>query len=68
MKGFLPILISIRRAFGRNDWDIHLSRRLARIHCDAPISCLLYLEEAHEKVKRRFEELGTGKFAKLSAR
>lgn len=39
---------------------LHLSRKLAQIHCEAPISCSLdkaIWQMNHEKVKRRFEEL-----------
>ncbi|HEU5141133.1 MAG TPA: 5'-3' exonuclease H3TH domain-containing protein [Bacillales bacterium] len=58
----------VRKKIEENLDMLHLSRKLAEIHCEAPITCSL--EEAiwkmnHEKVKRRFEELEFQKLMKL---
>lgn len=49
-----------RKKIEENLEMLHLSRKLARIHCEAPITCSL--DEAawqmnHEQVRKRFEEL-----------
>lgn len=58
----------VRKKIEENLDMMHLSRKLAQIHCEAPITCSL--EEAvwqmnHEKVKQRFEELEFQKLVKL---
>lgn len=58
----------VRKRIEENLDMMHLSRKLAQIHCEAPITCSL--EEAvwqmnHEKVKQRFEELEFQKLVKL---
>jgi 5'-3' exonuclease len=47
---------------------LHLSRKLAKIHCNTPISCTLeesVLRIDHEKVKQRFKELEFNNLLKL---
>lgn len=58
----------IRTKIEENLDMLHLSRKLAKIHCEAPVSCLLedsLWQMNHERVKQKFEELEFKSLMKL---